>query len=104
MSEIVEVSADAVVLTDTTLQVVESPAGANTVEVGYTLVGQGDKFYSQSFLNEMTVTVTHNLAKFPAVSAADSFGDIIWCDVVYNNSNTLTINFSAPTSGTVYCN
>jgi hypothetical protein len=49
-------------------------------------------------------TVEHNLEKFPSVTAIDSSGGLIIGEINYQNNNSLTINFSAPLTGTAYLN
>jgi selenophosphate synthase len=63
-----------------------------------------DKTYTQEFNAASTVTVTHNLGKYPAVTVMDSAGDAVEGDVLFTSSNGLTVSFSAPFSGTVTCN
>lgn len=48
--------------------------------------------------------VNHNLSKNPAVSIVDTGGNEVEGDVLYVNSNSLTLTFSAPFSGKAYCN
>jgi hypothetical protein len=64
----------------------------------------GDKNYTQTFNVASTVTVTHNLGKYPSVTVFDSASNEIEGDVDYTNLNNLTLSFSAPFSGTVTCN
>lgn len=52
----------------------------------------------------MVWNVTHNLDKYPSVTTVDSTNDLIVGDVVYNSSNSLTINFSSSISGKAYLN
>lgn len=63
-----------------------------------------DLSYSQAFTNTASVTVTHNLNKKPSVTVVDSAGDECEGDVVYIDANSLTVSFSAPFNGTVFCN
>jgi len=63
-----------------------------------------DYTYTQSFASATTVTVNHNLAKYPSVSITDTSGDFVVGDVAYAGINSLTVSFSAPASGTVNCN
>jgi len=49
-----------------------------------------------------TWTITHNLNKYPSVTVIDSFMNTVIGEIVYNNSNTLTITFTASFSGTAY--
>jgi hypothetical protein len=60
--------------------------------------------YSQAFSSASVVTVTHNLGKYPSVTVLDSAGDECEGDVDQLTGNQLTVTFSAPFSGTVYCN
>ena len=53
---------------------------------------------------ETTVTVSHNLGKFPAVTVVDTAGSEIVCDVRHDDDNTVTLTFSAPLRGTAYFN
>lgn len=66
--------------------------------------GSFDKNFVFSFTVASSVTVHHNLQKYPAVTVVSSANQIVMGDVVYNDMNTLTVSFSAPFSGTVYCN
>jgi hypothetical protein len=49
-----------------------------------------------------TWTIAHNLGVFPAVVVADSAGTLIEGDIVYTDTNTVTLTFSAAFSGTAY--
>jgi hypothetical protein len=67
--------------------------------------GQGaDKNYVQEFSVATTVSVAHNLGKYPAVTVFDSAGDQVEGNVDYADANNLTLTFSAAFSGTVTCN
>ena len=66
--------------------------------------GSYDKNYVQAFTVASQVIVTHNLQKFPAVTVVSSNKQIVIGDVTYTDMNNLTVTFSAPFSGTVYCN
>jgi hypothetical protein len=48
--------------------------------------------------------INHNLNKYPSVWAKNSAGDQIIGQIVYTNLNSLTLVFSAATSGTAYLN
>lgn len=48
--------------------------------------------------------ITHGLGKKPSVTVQDSAYDTVDGDVFYNDSNTLTITFSAAFSGFAYLN
>lgn len=63
-----------------------------------------DKTFTQDFLTSSTVTVTHNLAKYPAVIVINSAGDEVEGDIRYLNSNSLTVIFNSAFSGKIICN
>jgi hypothetical protein len=63
-----------------------------------------DKNYTQAFSVASTVTVGHNLGKYPSVTVFDSAGDQVEGEPTYTDLNNLTLTFSAPFSGTVTCN
>jgi hypothetical protein len=64
----------------------------------------GDANFTQSFTSAASVTVNHNLGKYPAVTVMDSAGDEVEGDIDYVSINTIRLNFSAPFSGVVSCN
>lgn len=63
-----------------------------------------DKYYEQSFSVASSVTVTHNLNKYPAVTVQDSSGDEVEGKITHTSLNQLSVVFSAPFSGRVTCN
>lgn len=91
---------------NTTVQVIEETVDIVTVGIqGPTgPTGTGDLTFSQSFSSTSSVTVTHNLNKYPSVTVIDSAGDEVEGSVDYLSLNQLTITFSAPFSGTAICN
>lgn len=66
--------------------------------------GGGDKYFSQSFTNQSSLTVSHNLNKKPAVTIIDSAGDQVFGNVTHLSDNQIQIAFSASFTGTVLCN
>lgn len=119
----------ATVVTANTLQATVISASSNTFSVSGALAGPtgatgptgpagttdytlltnkptiiNDKNYIQPFTAVSTVSVTHNLGKYPAVTVIDSAGDECVGSVNHVSTNQLTVNFSASFSGTVYCN
>lgn len=110
MSEVVEISGNSVAaVADPELSVITLPGSAFVVEVGYTQPGGssgggGDKFFAQAFNMLTVVHVNHNLAKFPSVTIADTFGAELIADVAYVDANNLTVNFTFINSGIIYCN
>jgi len=51
-----------------------------------------------------TWNITHGLNKFPSVTVVDTSKQIVIGDVIYTNTNSLVITFSAPFSGEAYLN
>jgi hypothetical protein len=49
-------------------------------------------------------SVTHNLGKYPSVTVVDSGNSVLLADVHYVDTNSLTVNFGAATSGKAYMN
>lgn len=47
-------------------------------------------------------TVLHNLNRLPSITIIDSSGQEVLADVHYDNSNQITVQFSAPLGGTAY--
>lgn len=68
-----------------------------------TAVGDLNFVYTQ-VSPSTTWSVVHNLGKFPAVSVVDSGGTEIVPDVLYVDSNNVTVSFGASTSGKAYLN
>ncbi len=64
----------------------------------------GDANFTQSFTSQSSVTVTHNLAKYPSVTVLDSAGDEVEGLVDHLSTNQLTLTFSAPFTGIAICN
>jgi len=52
----------------------------------------------------VTWTVTHNLQKWPSVSIVNAANEQIYADVVYIDTNSLTITFGAAESGRAFIN
>jgi hypothetical protein len=48
--------------------------------------------------------IPHNLGRFPSVTVVDSLGREVIGDVVFQDSNFITIDFNVPLSGTAYLN
>lgn len=49
-----------------------------------------------------TWTIAHNLGYNPNVTVVDSTGTVCEGDIVYTNTNTITLTFSQAISGTAY--
>lgn len=63
-----------------------------------------DKTFRTDFTVTNNVVVTHNMAKYPAVSVTDTAGDEVVGTVSYIDTNSLIVTFNNPFSGTVTCN
>jgi len=69
------------------------------------LASRTDAYYRRRQQAPLNVwVVNHNLNKNPSVTVHDTAGTRLFGSVVYDNPNTLTITFSAATSGDVECN
>ena len=69
--------------------------------------GRIDKNCAQENINfqaNTEKTISHNLAKFPAVTVIDSGGSHIVGDVQHTDNNTFKITFKATFQGSVYAN
>src|SRR3954467_10942682 len=66
--------------------------------------GTGDKNYTQTFTDSSSVTVDHNLGKYPAITVIDTAGDEVIGDVDHVGLNQVVISFGAAFSGMVICN
>jgi len=64
----------------------------------------GDSHFSYEFSVSTEAIVNHELGKYPAVTVIDSAGSEVHGAVNYISPNQLTVTFSAPFSGTVFCN
>lgn len=71
---------------------------------GPAATGAVDAHFELPFISASTVSVPHNLGKYPAVTVIDSAGDEVIGDVQHLSANSLQLIFSAPFSGTVFCN
>lgn len=63
-----------------------------------------DKTYQQSFTAQTSVTVTHNLNKYPSVTIIDSSYSEIIGEIVHASQDQFTVTFSSATGGIIYCN
>lgn len=48
--------------------------------------------------------INHNMKKYPAVSIVDETGNLVICNIHYNNINTTTISFNIPFAGKAFLN
>lgn len=93
---------------DVTLQIDETPItlSIDTTSIVLDVVSSGgfDKHYSQAFTASSEITVNHNLGKRPAVTVADSAGDVCIGEISYTDDNSIVVTFNNPFTGTIYCN
>ena len=71
--------------------------------VNGTLTGDSNYVHDQGSASA-TWVVTHNLNKYPSVTAALSTGQKGYGDVTYIDENNLTITFASAESGKAYMN
>lgn len=60
-------------------------------------------FHSQTIASD-TWVITHNLNKFPSVTVIDSAGNEVIGEVIYNDTNNVTLKFSGEFKGTATLN
>lgn len=69
--------------------------------------------YMRSSFNTYTFTqatpsstwvITHSLEKFPSITVVDSSNNVVVGFSTYDNSNQITLEFSAPFAGKAYLN
>lgn len=90
--------------TNFNMNVPSSPT-MNFVPPGGSSTGGGDKTYVHIQSSAASVwIVTHNLNKYPSVTVVDSAGSVVVGEVVYNNTNKVTITFIGSFSGKAYLN
>lgn len=74
---------------------------------GQSLFGSGDiatwHTYQQNSPSAVWV-IQHNLNKYPSVTVVDSAGTWVIGEVVYNDTNTITISFNGTFSGKAFFN
>lgn len=49
-------------------------------------------------------SIQHNYNRYPSITTVDSSGNVVVGDIIYDDSNTITVTFSAPFSGVAYLN
>lgn len=63
-----------------------------------------DKHYTQQFTALSSVTVTHNLGKYPAVTVLNSAGDEVRGDIDHVSINELVFTSIGPFTSRIICN
>ena len=64
----------------------------------------GDKTEVVAFNNLAVVNVTHGLNKWPSVTVVTTANDIIYGEVQYLTTSTLTLTFTNAQSGRIFLN
>jgi hypothetical protein len=64
----------------------------------------GASYVHNQAIASTTWIVNHNLGRYPSVTVIDSAGDEVEGDIKYNNSNQITLTFSAPFGGQAFIN
>jgi hypothetical protein len=59
--------------------------------------------FVQGFTSQSSVTVNHDLGRYPAVTVTDTANDVCFGAVTYLSLNAVLLTFSAPFSGTAVC-
>lgn len=72
----------------------QGPAGADGIDANFV----------ENFTNLASVTVTHNLGKWPAVTVVDSTGDEVEGEIEHVSINQLIATFSSSFTGRITCN
>lgn len=60
--------------------------------------------FTQSLASASWGPINHALGKFPSVTVVDSANSVVFGNIVYIDENNVTLEFSAPFSGTAYLN
>lgn len=71
---------------------------------GQELVWKPDTLVFTQAIPLATWTIVHNLGKYPSVTVIDSANEVVFGDVAYVDSNTITLTFAGGFSGTCYLN
>jgi len=77
---------------------------SSTVTGTQWITAPGTTFTFTQAVPSNTWVILHNLNKFPSVTAVSTANQVAIGDVVYNNTNQLTITFSAGFAGKAYLN
>jgi len=83
--------------------------GTLTDDKIYTMIqfdtgSSADKTEIVTFTNTTQVNVTHTMNKFPSVTVVTTANDIIYGEVQYFTTSTLTLTFTTAQSGKIYLN
>lgn len=77
------------------------PTLTTTATVAY--VGSGTFTFNQNVASA-TWIITHNMARYPAVSVVDSAGSVVVGEVRYIDQNNVEVKFSGAFAGKAYLN
>jgi hypothetical protein len=73
------------------------------VEIGAGGGGEGGFYVHTQAILAATWTVTHNLARHPAVNTEDAGGSLIYGTINHVSDDTLTVTFQRSATGKAYC-
>lgn len=82
----------------------EAMAAIAALDVRVTALEQGSSYIHYQGSASAVWTITHNLNRYPAVTIVDSALTQVEGDITYNSLNQCTVEFSAPFSGSAFCN
>lgn len=88
-------------MSELSMNIPESPAMVFSPQ--YQSSGSSTYIHTQDSASNIWV-ITHNLNKYPSVTIVDSAGSVVIGEVVYNDSNKVTVSFIGAFSGKAYLN
>lgn len=98
----VDISTDVVAIVDSSTNTTKKVSVADLITSN--LSATDKNYVHNQIASSASWVVNHNLNKFTSVVVVDSAGTVVTGEVVYDNVNTVTLNFSAPFSGKAYFN
>ena len=112
LNGVLQVPGDAITETSPSTGVftfIDSPATGDQLYVVYSIGDFSedgvDKNYTEAFVNQSSLTITHNLNKYPSVTVIDSAETIIeGGELVHLSTNSFTLDFTTSFTGTIICN
>jgi hypothetical protein len=74
-------------------------------EVDALITSSQDRFYVHTqAVSSASWVIAHSLDKYPSVTIQDGLGNTVYGDIVYTDTNNLTLNFSTAFTGIAYLN
>jgi hypothetical protein len=85
-----------------------TPEYIDAVDQGYVApggaLGPTATTFTKPFLNQFSVTVDHNMLRYPAVQVADALGNEVEANIRFTTINQVLVSFAVASTGTVICN